>query len=172
MMNNPIFYWDACIFITYLKGEQIINGALEGIEEIEKKVNKKEASIVTSVITFSEILQSKITPEKFDKFIQLFGRNNYTPYNVDEDIAKLAGEIRDYYNTTSNKLTTPDAIHIATAIHLNVDTLHTFDGCGNNPGLIQFNGTIAGKYSLKIETPVVSQPSLLTNLSDDPKETR
>ena len=83
-MNKPIFYWDACVFIADLKEEQIIKGGLEGIKEIEKLVNKKEATIVTSVLTFTEILQSELPIGKFEQFQKLFWRPNINAHDIDE----------------------------------------------------------------------------------------
>lgn len=59
--------------------------------------------------------------------------------------------------TDYERMTKPDAIHIATALHSKADVLYTFDGAKDNKakrsgGLIQYDGAI-GSPPLRIEEP-------------------
>ena len=93
--------------------------------------------------------------------------------DVSSPVIDLATEIREYYQVLklsrrSNlpTLETPDAIHVATAIHFNCDMLFTFDeadretGCLPKRGLIPLSGIIAGRYPLEIRKPFVQFPGL------------
>ncbi|MEX1000053.1 MAG: PIN domain-containing protein [Thermodesulfobacteriota bacterium] len=152
------FYWDTCIFISWLKNENIKPGLLEGIEEIVKQVDKKEIEIITSVLTHTEMLRGKFTDNNFEMFKSLFKRPNIVDCEVTGHIAEVAGEIRNYY---SNSLSTPDAIHLATAIVYEVDEMHTSDGSGKKNGLIQYSGMVADKFNITIKEPLGVQYNLL-----------
>jgi hypothetical protein len=78
---------------------------------------------------------------------------------------KLTSEIRDYYCNSDFELLTPDAIHLATAIHLQADEFQTFDGTKKHPprnkkykrcGLPSLDGDVAG-HKLQIVKPNVAQ---------------
>lgn len=164
------YYWDTCIFITWLKNENHTPGLLEGIEAVLASVEKKkEACIITSVITHAEMLRCKFTGDNFDKFKDLFKRPDIIPCEVTENIAILAGELRDHYG---NQLTTPDAIHLATAIYFEVDEIHTSDGSGKKSGLARYDGLVADKYKMNIKQPLGDQYNLLTYIKpNEQKET-
>ena len=142
-----LYYWDTCIFITWLKNENTTPGLLDGINEVIKSVEKKESNIITSVITYTEMLHCKFSDDNYRKFEDIFKRPNIIACETTENIAKIAGEIRNYYRNRPN---TPDAIHLATAITFEVEELHTSDGSGKKSGLISYNGKVASKYNIKI----------------------
>ena len=91
------------------------------------------------------------------KFEDIFKRPNIIACETTENIAKIAGKIRNFYNNPPN---TPDAIHLATAITFEVEELHTSDGSGKKSGLISYNGTVASRYNIKIVQPSATQYSL------------
>src|SRR5277367_6240872 len=59
-----------------------------------------------------------------------FKRRNVVQISVDTRISQRASAIRNYYNQRGTKLTTPDSIHLATAIIYEADEFHTLDGDG------------------------------------------
>lgn len=160
--SRPLFYWDACVFITALKEENVIPGGLDAVREMMNIVDSRKAGLITSVITFAEILQSKIEKQKYDEFAKQFQKRNVNAYDVDVEIATLAGQLRSTY---PGKLKTPDAIHVATAIHYRAFKFFTFDGCGSNPGLLALGPQIMGDYGLAIAQPQPDQYSF--NFSTD-----
>jgi len=81
-------------------------------------------------------------------FRKLFQRKNFQEKPVNQYIATLAHDIRNFYQRTNNKIRTPDAIHLATAIYYNAEKFYTFDGAGGG-GLLRFDGNVAG-YELAI----------------------
>lgn len=68
MTTNYIYYWDTCIFIAWLKKERVVRGLLDGIDEIKTKIDNKEATLVTSVITLAEIVHTSIADDTYSLF--------------------------------------------------------------------------------------------------------
>jgi predicted nucleic acid-binding protein len=78
-----------------------------------------------------------------------------TRVSMDTKIATLAHDLRNHYaNAGGNKLKTPDAIHLATAILFRADEFHTFD-----EALIALSGDVAG-HRLIVCKPVAKNPEL------------
>ena len=119
---------------------------------------------MTSALTSVEVLASKI-PTGFDTlFSDLLKRINRV--SMDIKVAAIAHDLRNYYSTRQaelgNKtLSTPDAIHLATAILYRADEFHTFDehGSNKNLGLIPLSGNVAGN-GIIICKPVALRPQL------------
>ncbi|HZM06010.1 MAG TPA: PIN domain-containing protein [Candidatus Saccharimonadales bacterium] len=123
-------YWDACIYIAYLKGEQSHGPPyVDSIAQIAKDNFEQKNVIITSVITLTEVLSSKLTPEEEESFLKTFKRVNHILYDVDYAIATKARKFRESFlsHSSGKTLATPDAIHLATAAILQADELNTFD---------------------------------------------
>ena len=58
--NSPLYYWDACIFLAWLKDEERRLGEMDGVREVIDRTKRREAKIMTSVLTSVEVLSSKI----------------------------------------------------------------------------------------------------------------
>ena len=58
--TKPEYYWDANIFIAWLKNEKRKAGEMEGLAEIVWMVERNQAVMVTSVVSKSEVLQSTL----------------------------------------------------------------------------------------------------------------
>ena len=130
--GRPLYYWDACIFIAWIKDEIRPPGQMEGIAEIVKRVDKGHALIVTSVLTRIEVLESSLTHEQKGRFDAAVERRFVQPIACDIRVARRAHEIRDFYQAKGQKLPTPDAIHLASAIVYEAEVFYTFDGAGSN----------------------------------------
>lgn len=106
--------WDSCAYISLLTGENRSLAEMKSLYEIEHMVNQGRAVVFTSTVTMVEVLESHLTPEQATKFKGLIG-NPDTPFvPLDTKLAELAHEIRSFY---LGKLSVPDAIQLATAIH-------------------------------------------------------
>lgn len=159
--NSKLFYWDACIFLAWLKNEERSEGEMEGLTRLVEEVEKNKYPVITSVITITEILPKRSGKEVVAKFRKLFQRSNFRMINIDERIATKASKIRDHYLEKAkkekiNSIKLGDGIHLATAIIYNVSEFHTFDGSHKKPGLLGLNGDVAG-YPLVIEKPNSNQ---------------
>ena len=169
MGGKNIVYWDTCIFIAHITNEQRDDPMDQlGVVEFANLFDMGQVDLVTSTITLTEFLETSVPAEDYKLFLQLFSRKNLQLTDVSRDIAELAGEIRSYYrsNINNSTISTPDCIHIATAIQMKCDVLQTFDGSGNRPGILDLTSPIAEKYNLRIEKPKPSEsnPQLILNL--------
>lgn len=167
-------YWDACIFLAWLKNEPCEPGVMEGIEATVQQVHDNEAILFTSIMTQTEVLDSTLPKEAQTKFGNLFKRRNVTWVNHDPPVGKLSHDIRDYYNRKGIKLTSADTVHLASAILYEADEFHTLDGSGKRKrktDLLTLNGNVAG-HKLLIKEPKLSQLSLLAQISKEEKALR
>lgn len=157
---STLFYWDTCLFLAWLNDEDRKSGEMDGVREVIARHRRREVRLCTSVLTQVEVLQSKIPAGLDPLFLDLMKR--ITRISFDTKIATIAHGIRDHYAKAGGKLlTTPDAIHIATAIHYRVDEFHTFDNNGGTKtlGLLPLSGDVAG-HRLKICKPEAKSPQL------------
>lgn len=159
-MGKELIYWDTSIFIAWLTNEQRAPSETSGIEEVVRLFDGNKITLITSVITRVETLYGLMTSEAEKLYLEALKRPNLEEVEVHRDIAQLAHDIRSYYKSQGRKTpTTVDAIHIATAMWVDAEELHTFDGSGKEPGMISLNGDDILK-GLKIIAPYVKQPSL------------
>jgi predicted nucleic acid-binding protein len=163
---KPLIYWDACVFIAWLKNEKHDLGVLAGIEETVKGVDQFKINLMTSVVTRTEVLDCSLTEPQREEFRTIFNRPNVEMVAVDHRIADLSHEIRDYYHQQNNKLTTMDCHHLATAVNFSANEFHTMDGSGKKKTarLIPLSGVMAGKYPLTICLPYALQVGLFTGV--------
>ena len=152
--DNPKIYWDACIFIAWLKDEKRDAGEMEDLAGVVAQISNKEALMFTSVMTQTEVLSGTLTEASQKMFDSIFLRENIYMVDVTQKISQLAHDIRNHYRDKGIKLKTPDATHLATAIIHGADEFHTFDKL-----LLNLNPVVAG-YPLKICKPQSKQASM------------
>ena len=168
--NSPIYYWDTCLFLAWLKDEERPTGEMDGVRDIIERSKKRDARIMTSVLTTTEALSARI-PAGMDTLFQQMMRR-VSRVGIDIKVASLAHDIRNYYAKGGGKtLSTPDAIHLATAIIFRVDEFHTFDGNGSRKslGLLPLSGNVAGNR-LAICKPETKRPQLDLRRPNPPSE--
>jgi predicted nucleic acid-binding protein len=169
--GKRIYYWDTNTFIAWLdggKGHPV--EVISGLDEIANEINEGRSVLCTSVITNTEVLEGKLTPDQAVRLQNLFKRRNVIQVSVDTRISQRASAIRNYYSQRGIKFGTPDCIHLATAIIYGVDEFHTLDGDGKRQrsnDLLRLNGDVAG-YPLHIRVPTAVQPSLLAGIAPLP----
>lgn len=164
--TKDIYYWDACIFLALLKNEKRPAGEMDGVREYANRFQKNQIIIVTSVLSLTEVLPSKIPTGVDNIFDDLMKRRNMKLIAIDRRIAMLARNIRDYYIQRKSQyngkvLSTPDALHLSSAILYQVKEYHTFDEINSykSLGLIPLSGNVAG-HSLLIKKPQAQQVGL------------
>ncbi|HWL06340.1 MAG TPA: PIN domain-containing protein [Xanthobacteraceae bacterium] len=162
--TDPIYYWDTCLFLAWIKDEERPSGEMDGAREVIDRLKRREVKMVTSVLTSVEALQSKLPVGMDTLFTGLMKR--VTRIGIDSKIATLAHDIRDHYMKRADEfdgktLSTPDAIHLATAILYRVSEFHTFDEKGSRKslGLIPLSGNVGGN-KLTICKPQARNPGL------------
>jgi predicted nucleic acid-binding protein len=162
---DPIYYWDTCLFLAWIKDEQRKSGEMDGVREVIARHKKRELKIITSTLTTVEALQSKL-PVGLER---LFGdlMKRVIRIGVDGKVAAMAHDIRDFYarNAAQNAgktVSTPDAIHLATAILYRASEFHTFDdgkSSSKSLGLLTLSGNVGG-HQLVICKPQAKNPQL------------
>jgi len=156
MPGKPrLVYWDACIFIAWLKNEQRPDPAdLDGITYLVEEWQAGQLVIATSTITRIEVLDSTLTEQQQTLFRRVLRQSKVRVFGVTGPIADTAHALRDFYPTP--RLSTPDAIHLATAIAWECAAFFTFDGARDEKKkrkLLPLGPTIAGQHTLPTEMP-------------------
>ncbi len=126
-------YWDTCVVLSWIKNEQRKPGHMEGVEEAVREIAKGEIGLITSVLTRAEVWDTKLNSTQKNRLDKLFRRTNVAYVPLDFAIAELTSELRDFYHASDFELLLPDAIHLATAIHLDAIEFQTFDGVNTRP---------------------------------------
>lgn len=121
------YYWDANIFIAWLRNEPRSPDEVAGIEFHVREIDARRAHLVTSVLTLTEVLATGVTSDKSDQLKRLFQRRNCHLIDVTREVAEVAHDIRVIYQNQGRKVKTPDAIHLATAIFFGCPVFYTFD---------------------------------------------
>lgn len=145
-------YWDACTFLALLNQEP---GKVNDCTAVWKEAEKGDVLIYTSFFAFAEVFKAKcegqakpLSEEDDAKVEQLLRQKWIRPVVVDERIGVAARRLMRHYEECKKPA---DAVHLATALALNVDEMHTFDGSD----LLKLDGKVlrADSKPLKICTP-------------------
>ena len=162
--KQKIIYWDANVYLAWLKGEEIHGRTyLDAIRETAKENFEKKVVIITSTITLVEVLQAKLSEEQERLFRKSFKYQDHIARDVDPPVAIMARNFRQslYAKNERKTVTTPDAIHLATASIYDAE-FWTFDNGGSNKrslGLLELSeNDEVGK--LKICKPWIPQTDL------------
>jgi predicted nucleic acid-binding protein len=168
--SKPVYYWDTCLFLAWLKNETTRKaGEMDAIADMLDRFKKRQVSLITSVITTTEISIAKI-PAGVDGLLEdVMQRPNFTRLSVDIRVAKLARDLRNWYLAREPEyggktLSVPDSLHVATAILYRVNEFHTFDGKDspkqNALGLLPLSGDVGGYPLIITKPPIPNQSSL------------
>lgn len=152
-------YWDACTFLGLINSEA---GKHTDCKAVWQEAEKSETQIITSFFTFAEVFKAKcegqakpLDEEKEDGVAAFLGSEHILPAPVDRRTAELARRLMRRHPECKKP---SDAVHLATAILLNVDEMHTYDGSdllGLNEKVARGDGEM-----LKICSPYVKEPEL------------
>lgn len=137
---------------------------MDGLAEVVEMVERGSAVLITSVLWRAEVLDLNMSKSQRQKLEQIFDGRSFIELSIDGRILDLAAEIRTVQRASKKKdglknIRTPDAIHLATAIHYEATEFHTFDGKrsgANVGGLLNLDGNVAG-HRLKICVPHATQ---------------
>lgn len=131
-MKQDLICWDSCVVIAWIKEEPC---RIKAIAPVVKNTEAGYYNLIVSSLVYPEVLESRMSHEaitKFKSFMQ--NREALGMFPVDLHVAQKAQKIRNLV-PESAKMSTPDAIHVATAIVSGATMLHTFD-----KGLLSLNG--------------------------------
>jgi predicted nucleic acid-binding protein len=174
--KSLVVYWDTCVFLAWLKNEKRAAGEMDGVNAIAGQINKGEVSLITSTLTRAEVFQGRLAKAQRDRFRKFLRRSNVYTLALDNGIADLVAELREFYAGTDFELLTPDAIHLATGIFYRADDFQTFDGADRTKkprdksksrcGLLLLSeAKVADKYSIRISKPDALQLDLFSGLT-------
>jgi predicted nucleic acid-binding protein len=152
MPGSPLYYWDTCLFLAWLKDEERKVGEMDGVRDIIQRMKRRDARVMTSVLTSIEVLSARIPVGMDSLFKDTIKRLNRQ--SVDIRVAQIAHDIRNHYAIAGRSLKTADSIHLATAILYRADEFHTFD-----EQLISFSGNVGG-HKLIVCKPETKSPQL------------
>lgn len=126
------YYWDADVLISYVAG---IPGRVEILDDLLADAEKKQAEIMTSVLTITEVAyvnaeqaKKKLDPATEAKIELLWHPDS--PIKLVEMHEGIARDARGLIRKAVAKgwgLRSADAIHLATASRLGVTEMHTYE---------------------------------------------
>lgn len=136
-------YWDSSCFCAWFSEEA---GRYEICDAIIDAARKGQVKLYTSFLTLAEVIKvPDLYPSESEDRIAEFFRNPYVvKVAVDWFVTRIARDLQRRFNLDGR-----DAIHLATAIHIKADVLHTYDG----QDLLKLDRRIPGT-SLRIMEPV------------------
>lgn len=125
--SNKFTYWDTSIFLAYLGNETSHRpGEVNWIRETVQEFEGGSLNITTSTIAITEIMAvSRLNQNQRDLLFKWFNRQNFRFIDANRTVCETAAEIRSEFKKNPIEKNgkrcypfTPDAIHIASAIHV------------------------------------------------------
>lgn len=179
----PLVYLDSCILIASLKNEKRSDPAeMKGVKDLIKHIDEGKLNMITSALTKAEILRCTLSRDAQQKLDDVFKRRNVQVVETTHVIWDKTHDLRDHYKKEQlaggpKTLSTPDAVHLATAVVYGADKFYTFDGKssgGKARPLLPLSGNVAG-HDLIIERPIgeldlFSQAPVEEEAEDDEEE--
>jgi len=135
--------WDSSCFCAWFSEE---TGRWEICDAIIDAARKGQVKLYTSFLTLAEVVKvPDLYPSEGEDRIVEFFRNPYVvKVAVDWFVTRIARDLQRRFNLDGR-----DAIHLATAIHIKADVLHTYDG----EDLLKLDSKMPG-ISLRITEPM------------------
>jgi predicted nucleic acid-binding protein len=133
-MTKINYAWDSGVFIAWLCEEA--TAPLGDMDLVVREIDSDRANLILSVMTYSEILESKYNQKQLEQLDSFLRRSNVVKVDTTIPIAQKSARIRDAGLRDGRRIKTPDATVIATAILHRAHVLHTLD-----KGILSLNGT-------------------------------
>jgi predicted nucleic acid-binding protein len=153
-------YWDTTCWLAWLLDERHWPASvITGIQDVVYEVEEGKAVLFTSAVTRGEIFFGKLDLDQKNIFAKLMRRTNVTEVSADPRVMDRASAIREYHAARGQRVHTPDATHLATAVLYRADEYQTMDGLANSGskrGLLKLNGDVGG-YKLLVIHPYPRQ---------------
>jgi predicted nucleic acid-binding protein len=128
----PRYYWDACVFLSYVDGDE---DRVADIEYFLRRAELSEIEIVTSTLSIVEVAFAKSEREsrRLAEDVETTIDELWRPGSgviLAEFYPLVATDARALIRTGATRgwsLKGPDAIHLATAARLKVAAVHSYD---------------------------------------------
>jgi len=149
--NPKVVCWDATCFCAWFNKEKNRYNVCNAIIVAAKK---GEIKLYTSVLTLVETVKiPNEYPTEAEDAISEFFRNPYlTLVALDFAVARIARDLIRRFKGLDGR----DAIHLASAIRIKAEVLHSYD----HDDLLKLNSKIPG-YSLSIKEPTYNFQTIL-----------
>lgn len=152
-MQKTRYCWDSCVFIAILTAEDRTEDERTALNDAVNAVDRGHAIMVTSTLVQAEVLDAIKDPSVSGRFRDVLNLPNVLQQSVTSAIARRAGELRQALRGKV-KLSTADAVFVATALVHKCDSLQTYDAI-----LLSLTGRpeVSG---LRVTKPTADQTSL------------
>lgn len=132
----PRLYWDSCVFVSLIEATA---GRIDVIEYLANEASKGRIEICTSLFTIAEVAYIKLDKDEkqIDPSAQAKIDNLWKPGSIfklcepHQGIMVASAHLVRDARIAGFGIKAKDAIHIATAMDLGIDAVHTYDGFGN-----------------------------------------
>ena len=134
-MKEDLICWDSSVLISWIRGDESA-ARVQAMTAVVGAVESGAYRLAVSALLYAEVLESTMPAPAighFEKFMQ--NRAILSIVAVDIRVARKAQIIRDTLRKKGESVTTPDSVHIATAIVSEAKFFHTFDS-----RLLRLNG--------------------------------
>lgn len=156
MADPKKIYWDSCIWLCLINGEQPWASHCKALIELAKQ---GKVQIWTSSFTLAEVYKTKmagltveLAEERDSNFEEFIAQDYLVEVQVDHEVGVYARRLL----RKNPELKKPgDAIHLATAALNNVDELHTIDAVN----LLPLDGRIDCRDGKKLRICNPTAPS-------------
>ena len=156
-------YWDSCLLLAFLQYKPEEQELVDIVSALLRRAEAGDTLIVVSTLVLAEIRPVRAyDPDHSEVFWDLFhtNRSYVKVVSLSPRIAELAATIG-----SEHEISSPDAIHVATAWSERVDAMLTMDGSSSRESrrsgkLLSYDGKI-GKPPLTIEMPTMPPGSQL-----------
>lgn len=143
------YYWDANVFHALFNEEK---DRIEACRHVADMAKNGSVRIITSALTFVECVRLHKEPRTLTQANETAIRRFFeSPFIEVQNVTRKIGEDARQLLWNHQHLKYKDAIHVATAIHAQCDSLMTYD----EDDLVKLDGQISG---LKIHLPPTPAP--------------
>ncbi|WP_448102702.1 type II toxin-antitoxin system VapC family toxin [Luteibacter jiangsuensis] len=169
MSGKSVVYWDSSTFLALLKEEKTHgDGVYDALVSQAGAFDRGDIILATSTVGIAEVLSAELADRPREVFESLVRRSNFQVITVSETVARSAARLRWHcYGKEKNGagegyiLSTPDAIHVVSAMLIKADTLVTLDSANKANRREMAMTRVASHYPVPDLHPVLIQrPSL------------
>lgn len=133
--KRPVIYWDSSAFLALLMGERTHGqGVYEALASQAASFDRGQIILAISTVGITEILSIDIPDEPAERFENMIRRSNFQTIALSDTVARQAARLRQHcYGRERNGagepfvLSTPDALHVVSAMLIKADVLVTLD---------------------------------------------
>lgn len=135
MSGKSVVYWDSSTFLALLKEEKTHgDGVYDALVSQAGAFDRGDIILATSTVGIAEVLSAELPDVPRETFESIIRRSNFQVITVSETVARNAARLRGHcYGKEKNGtgeayiLSTPDAIHVVSAMLIKADVVVTLD---------------------------------------------